>query len=184
MSLITLIILAVGLAMDAFAVSITNGLAIKNIKIKDACKIATFFGGFQGLMPIIGWLLGKSFSDFMNGFDHWVVFGILLIIGVKMIYEALKNEEHAELSDRNLSLKTLLFLAVATSIDALAIGVSFSLMKVAIIFPAIVIGIITFFISFIGVYIGKKLGSLFGRRMEIIGGLILIAIGIKVFLGN
>ena len=184
MSFTVLILLAVGLAMDAFAVSITNGITIKNIKIKHALIIGLFFGVFQAIMPVIGWLLGKGFNDYISGFDYWVVFVILLFIGIKMIYESLKNNKNDLETEPTLKIYTLFMLAIATSIDAFAIGLGFSLMKMGIIFPSIIIGVVTFILSFIGVYVGKKLGELFGKRMEILGGVILIIIAFNVLLEN
>jgi manganese efflux pump family protein len=182
MSFITLFLLAIALAMDAFAVSITNGISIKNIKIRHAVLIALFFGVFQAAMPVLGWLLGKTFSNFIANYDHWVVFAILAFIGIKMIHEALRGRNVCSQAEDFIKIPVLFALAIATSIDALAVGISFSFMKLGILFPVIVIGIITFILSFIGVYIGKKLGNLFGRRMEIAGGLILIIIGLKILL--
>ena len=182
MSFTVLILLAIGLAMDAFAVSITSGITITNIKVKHALITALFFGVFQAVMPVIGWLLGKEFSSFISGFDHWVVFIILAFIGIKMIYESFKEREKKTQAEVSFNLSVLFMLAIATSIDALAVGISFSFLKTGILFPVIIIGIVTFILSFIGVYIGKKLGCIFGRRMETIGGFILIAIGFKVLL--
>ncbi len=184
MSFTFLILLAVGLAMDAFAVSITNGISIKNVQIKHALIIALFFGVFQGVMPVIGWLLGREFNDFISDFDYWIVFVILLFIGLKMIYDSVKAKKGKSSAEVSLKISVLLMLAVATSIDALAVGIGFSLIEMGIFLPSIIIGVVTFILSFIGVYIGKKLGRLFGRKMEILGGLILIIIAFNVLLEN
>jgi manganese efflux pump family protein len=183
MSIITLFFLAVALAMDAFTVSVSNGISIKNIKFNQAILIALFFGVFQAVMPVLGWLLGNSFSNYLTGIDHLIVFAIFGFIGTKMILEALRrrNDCSGQTEDR-IQLPVLFALAVATSIDALAVGISFSLIKVNILFTIMIIGLTTFILSFIGVYLGKYLGRLFGRRMELLGGLILIIIGFKILL--
>jgi len=175
----SILLIALGLAMDAFVVSVTSGLTIKQVKINNALKIALFFGSFQLMMPIIGWLAGVGLRHFISGFDHWVAFALLVIVGGRMIYESTKLEAGENKIDP-LNIFVLFMLAIATSIDALAVGLSLSFLKVAIILPAVIIGIITFFLSFLGVYIGKNLGHFFERKIEIIGGLILIGIGIKI----
>jgi len=179
MDLITIIFIAIALAMDAFAVSIVSGLTIKSLKIQNALMIALFFGLFQGIMPIVGWLAGLSFRDLISSIDHWIAFGLLGAIGCKMIYESSKMEGSKKNIDP-LNLYILLILSIATSIDALAVGLSLSFLKVSIAFPAIVIGIITFSLSVIGVYIGDRFGHFFEKKIEIIGGLILICIGIRI----
>jgi len=177
MPTITIFIIALGLAMDAFAVSITSGFAIKKLKPWHVIKIALFFGFFQGIMPVIGWYMGLSFRAYIVDYDHWIAFGLLGIIGGKMIYESFQEEEDKKNPLNNL---VLLILAIATSIDALAVGLSFSFLNIEIGFPALVIGIVTFFFSSIGVYLGHCFGNYFGKRMELIGGLVLIAIGFKI----
>ena len=181
MDIFTILLIALGLAMDAFAVSITSGFIIKHIKINKALQIAIFFGLFQAIMPVIGWLLGISLKGFISGFDHWIAFGLLGIIGCKMIYESFKLES-AENKIDPLNIYVLFILSIATSIDALAVGLSLSFLKVAIALPAIIIGIVTFLLSFLGVYIGDKFGHFFERKIEAIGGLILIGIGIKILI--
>jgi putative Mn2+ efflux pump MntP len=166
--------------MDAFAVSITNGITIKHQRINNALKIGIFFGSFQALMPLIGWLAGLRLRDFISGFDHWVAFGLLSLIGGKMIYESTKIGDDKEI--RSLNLFVLLLLSIATSIDALAVGLSFAFLKISIATPIIVIGIVTFILSFLGVLVGNKLGHFFENKMEILGGLILIGIGIKILI--
>lgn len=180
MDFFTLFLIGIGLAMDAFAVSISSGIALKCVKIKHALYIGLLFGGFQAIMPIIGWSAGLSFRRFIQPYDHWIAFGILFIIGSKMIYEAivLPPESTKNCNPHNYML--MFGLAIATSIDALAVGISFSLLNITIILPVLIIGIVTFFLSFIGVYIGDKIGSKYGNKIDIIGGLILIFIGIKI----
>lgn len=165
--------------MDAFAVSITNGITIKYLRINNALKIAIFFGSFQAFMPLVGWLAGLSLRDFISGIDHWIAFGLLSLIGCKMIYESIKIKSSEKKVDP-LNVYVLLMLSLATSIDALAVGVSFAFLKISIVTPIIVIGIVTFLLSFLGVFVGNKSGHFFENKIEIIGGLILIGIGIKI----
>jgi len=175
---ITILLIALGLAMDAFSVSIANGLATKTFKISKALTIALFFGLFQGLMPIFGWLAGESIADYISAFDHWIAFALLTFIGVKMIYESITNKPNKFLGAY--SIKVILILSVATSIDALAVGLSFSFLGISIFFPAIIIGVITFLLSFFGVYVGRRFGKILKNRIEILGGLILVIIGLKI----
>ena len=177
---IAILLIALGLAMDSFSVSIANGLATKTFKISKALTIALFFGLFQGLMPIFGWLAGEYIADYISAFDHWVAFALLTIIGVKMIYESIRNKPAKFL--RAYTLKVILVLSIATSIDALAVGLSFSFLDISIFFPAIIIGVITFLLSFFGVYVGGRFGKVLKNRIEILGGLILIVIGLKILL--
>lgn len=180
MSFIEIFFIGVGLAMDAFAVSICKGLSMKKLDAKKGMIIGGYFGFFQGIMPLIGFLLGFSFESFITKIDHWVAFILLSIIGGNMLKEALSNEE--ESSDDKVDFKTMFPLAVATSIDALAIGITFAFLKVNILLAILVIGIVTFIISFIGVFIGNKFGSKYEKRAEIVGGLILILMGLKILL--
>ncbi|HTX60956.1 MAG TPA: manganese efflux pump MntP family protein [Methanobacterium sp.] len=180
MDIISIIFLAVGLAMDAFSVSITRGLTLK-CNVKQALIIALFFGVFQAFMPVLGWLSGKQLEFLISTFAPWIAFFLLVIIGIKMIYEALNADEEVY---NVFSFKELLVLSVATSIDAFAVGVTFAFLNVAILLPIIIIGLVTFLLSFIGVYIGKNIGHLFENKMEIVGGLILILIGFKILLEN
>jgi len=181
MDIISIIFIAFGLAMDAFAVSITSGLTIKHLKINDALKIAIFFGSFQAIMPLIGWSAGLGFRNFISGIDHWIAFGLLCIIGCKMIYESSKMEVNNKKIDP-LNVYVLLMLSIATSIDALAVGLSLSFLNVSIALPVIIIGVITFLLSIFGVYFGNRFGHYFERKIEIIGGLILIGIGIRILI--
>jgi putative Mn2+ efflux pump MntP len=171
--------LASGLAADAFTVSLSCGLLIQRIKINKALKIALFFGGFQFLMTLIGWSMGIHFSDLIADFDHWIAFGLLGLIGGKMIYEACQSESE-EQKFNPLDSMTLLVLAIATSIDALAAGLGLSVLKSSIAVTASLIGGITFCLSFMGVFIGHRLGNQLNHKIEIIGGLILIFIGSKI----
>jgi len=180
MDFISIIFLAIGLAMDAFSVSITRGLTLK-CNIKYALIIAIFFGGFQALMPVLGWFSGIQLQNFVSALAPWIAFLLLLGIGIKMIYEAFYADEEI---CKVFSLKELLILSVATSIDAFAVGVTFAILNTPIITPILVIGLITFILSFIGVYIGKNIGHLFENKIEILGGIILIAIGFKILLEN
>jgi len=181
MDIIIIIIIAFGLAMDAFAVSITSGLTIKHLRINNALKIAMFFGSFQAIMPLIGWSAGLGFRDFISGVDHWVTFGLLSIVGCKMIYESSKMGSNEKKIDP-LNVYVLFVLSIATSIDALAVGLSLSFLNVPIAFPAIIIGVVAFLLSLVGVYIGNRIGHFFERKIEIIGGVILIGIGIKILI--
>ena len=175
-----IIFIAIGLAMDAFAVSICKGLAIKKIKIRNSIIVGTYFGMFQAIMPLIGYMLGNSFRNFVTNIDHWIIFLLLGIIGIKMIVDSF--EENNEKSDSSIELKTMLLLALATSIDALAVGITFSFFKLNIFYVVSIIGIITFLLSAIGVKIGNKFGNKLQNKAEIFGGIILILIGIKILL--
>ena len=179
MDIISIVLIAVGLAMDAFAVSITSGITIKSLRINNALKIAIFFGLFQAVMPIIGWLAGLSLRDYISAVDHWIAFGLLSFIGCKMIYESI-TVQSSEKEMNPLNVYVLLVLSVATSIDALAVGVRFAFLKVSIVTPVIIIGTVTFFLSYLGVYIGDRIGHFFENKIEIAGGLLLIGIGIKI----
>ena len=181
MDIFVILLIALGLAMDAFAVSVASGFMIKTLRVKHAFRIAVSFGLFQALMPVIGWASGIMFKDLITGIDHWIAFTLLSIIGGKMIYESFKMGRKDEKFDPQ-NPYMLLILSIATSIDALAIGITLSFLNVAIIIPALVIGIITFLLSFLGVYVGKKFGHFFEKKIEAIGGIILIGIGIKILL--
>lgn len=182
-SLWSIIFISLGLAMDAFAVSITNGITIQCLRLRHAIRIAVFFGGFQALMPIIGWLAGIGLKQYVESVDHWIAFALLLFIGVKMIYEAIWIEEVEKKCDP-LNLVVLLGLAIATSIDAMAVGVTFAFLHISIISPAFIIGLITFSLSMAGVFIGNRMGDKLGSKMEILGGLILIGMGTKILLSH
>lgn len=182
MGVAELLFIGIGLSMDAFAVSVCKGLGMKKSKCLSAVIIALFFGGFQAIMPLIGWALGKQFEQYITAFDHWISFILLAFIGGKMLYETLRDNEHEVSVASCLKIKELLALAIATSIDALAVGVTFAFLKVSIIEAIVIIGITTFVISFVGVFIGCKFGSRFEKKAEIAGGIILILIGLKILL--
>ncbi len=181
MSFLTIIFIALGLAMDAFAVSIASGIAMKTLHLRRTFTIALFFGAFQAFMPVIGWFTGLGLRDMIAGIDHWIAFVLLCAIGVKMIYEAGKIED-TERETEVLSIYLLFILSIATSIDALAVGLGFAFLNISIVTPVIVIGLVTFILSCIGVVIGGRFGHLFEKKIEIAGGLILVAIGTKVLL--
>ena len=180
MDLISTVALAFGLATDAFAVSISSSITLKKIKWKHALKIGLFFGVFQAGMPLIGWLAGIGFRELIQGIDHWLAFVLLALIGGKMIWESFKDCQTT--GNNPLKLHILLSLSVATSIDALAAGVSFGLLKLNIVMVITIIGAITFTLSTIGARIGCRLGCHFKERVELIGGIILVGIGIKIMI--
>ena len=174
---ITLFVIAVGLAMDAFAVSITCGISIEQLKKRHAVRIALAFGLFQAIMPVAGWLLGVGFRDLIQSLDHWIAFLLLSIVGGKMLWEA---AQECDSKSNPLDWQVLFTMSVATSIDALAVGLTFAVLKISIVTPVIVIGLVTFLMSAVGVFLGDRTGKFLGRRVDIAGGLILIAIGIKI----
>lgn len=178
MSITELIILAAGLAMDAFAVSICKGLSVQKYSKKQSFIAGLYFGGFQAGMPVLGWLLGRQFESLIKSVDHWIAFALLVLIGANMIRESLKKDD----GDLNASFspKTMLPLAIATSIDALAVGVTFAFLDVQIVPAVSVIGVITFAFSAVGVKIGNVFGAKYKSKAELIGGIVLICIGIKI----
>lgn len=179
MELSAIFAIAVSLSMDAFAVSVVTGAAYRQLHVRHTLRMAAFFGGFQAFMPALGYLAGISVRKYIEGFDHWVAFGILAGIGLKMIYESFKiKEERKAMHPANLAL--LLALAVATSIDALAVGITLSLITSLIVEAIIIIGIVTFVLSCVGVSIGKRFGHFFESGIEAIGGLVLIGLGAKI----
>lgn len=184
MDLFSIIVISFGLSMDAFAVSVANGIAVHGMGLSKTIRMSLFFGGFQALMPALGWLLGSKLSKFMTSWDHWVAFIILTAIGSKMIYEAWKNSRSGEKKECSAvdcsRLRVLFLLAVATSIDAFAVGLSFALLKMSIIGPVLIIGGITACVSFAGYYLGRSVGHFFENKIEVVGGLILIGIGLKI----
>ena len=181
MDILSICLIALGLAMDAFAVSIARGFTINTSRVKNALIIALSFGLFQAIMPVIGWASGSLFKDLIEYIDHWIAFALLSFIGIKMIHESFKITKKDKKIDV-LNLRILLILSIATSIDALAVGVTLSFLDVTIIMPALMIGIITFSLSFMGVFIGNKFGHFFENKIEALGGIILIGIGIKILL--
>ena len=176
-----LLLLAVGLSMDAFAVSVCKGLSVKKAGIKESAICGSWFGGFQALMPLLGFFLGALFADAIEKFDHWIAFGLLVIIGINMLKEAFSCdcEEHND----DLSVKTMFVMAVATSIDALAVGISLAMAgNVNIVLAVVLIGVTTFLLSALGVKIGNLFGNRFEKKAQIAGGVILILLGVKILL--
>lgn len=186
MGFLELVLIGAGLAMDAFAVAVCKGLCMRRINYSHAVIIALFFGGFQALMPLVGWLIGKQFEKYITSVDHWIAFILLLIIGGKMAYEAIfgKDEDKAcsDKSKSRLDYKELFTLAIATSIDALAVGITFAFLNVNIWAAISIIGITTFTLSLLGVIVGNKFGSIYKKKAEIAGGVVLILIGLKILL--
>lgn len=179
MSILELFILAVGLSMDAFAVSVCKGLSLGKIKPKHMCIAGAWFGGFQALMPLIGYFLGSFFAEMIEKYDHWVAFVLLAIIGGNMIKESFGKDEKV---DSSMDVKSMLLLAIATSIDALAVGVTFAFLQVQIVPAASFIGVITFIFSAVGVKIGSLFGTKYKSKAELFGGIVLVLIGIKILL--
>ena len=180
MTILEMFIIAVGLAMDAFAVSISKGLTVDKIRTRHCLIVGAWFGGFQALMPVIGYFLGVSFAGFVEGVDHWIAFGLLWIIGFNMIHESLSKE--CDKSDADFSARAMFPLAVATSIDALAIGVSLSFLGEAIVPAATTIGITTFIFSAAGLYIGNAFGCRYKSKAEFLGGAVLMIISLKILI--
>lgn len=180
MGIIEIILLSIGLAMDAFAVSVCKGISMKKMDWKKACIIGLWFGVFQMLMPLLGYFLGSTFESVVTNIDHWIAFILLGVIGVNMIKESFSTE--TENCNDNISFKTMFVLAVATSIDALAIGITFAFLQVNLIFALTSIGIITFVMSVIGTKIGNRFGIKYENTAELIGGVILVILGIKILL--
>lgn len=182
---IELFLLGIGLAMDAFAVSVCKGLGMRRLNKKQTLIIGLYFGGFQALMPLIGWLLGSQFQKYITSIDHWIAFILLGFIGGKMMIEAIREwneEETVDVMDSPLDHKNMLVLAVATSIDALAAGITFAFLDTPIIEAITIIGITTMVISIIGVVVGNFFGSRYKSKAEFIGGLILVLLGLKILL--
>lgn len=189
MGLVELFLIAVGLSMDAFAVAVCKGLGMTRLNMKQAAVIALFFGGFQALMPVVGWALGSQFAQMVEPIDHWIAFVLLAFIGGKMIWDAMHEDADSagivggpgksDVADVSLDMRELVMLAIATSIDALAVGVSFAFLKVNIVPAASFIGVVTCVLSFAGVAIGHQFGSRWEKPSAIIGGVVLILIGLK-----
>lgn len=184
MGIVELLLIAVGLSMDAFAVSICKGLGMKKVNLKVAFVLALFFGGFQALMPLIGWALGSQFLWLISPIDHWIAFVLLAVIGGKMLWEALHDEEgedDGKPADK-IDLGEFFILAVATSIDALAVGISFAALEVDIMPSILIIGVVTFCFTIAGVFVGNFFGSRYEKPASIVGGVVLILIGLKILL--
>lgn len=184
MGILELFLIGVGLSMDAFAVAICQGLCMPKLNLRHGAIIALFFGGFQALMPFLGWVLGSQFANYIQNIDHWVAFVLLALIGGNMIREALspEDEETACAVDYRLDYKQLLMMAIATSIDALAVGVTFAFLRVKIVPAITLIGCTTFCLSLVGVVVGNFFGARYKRRAEFTGGIILVLLGLKILL--
>ena len=180
MSLFSLFLIAVGLSMDAFAVSICKGLAMKKLSLPKICIVGLWFGSFQAIMPGIGFLLGNQFEKYITAIDHCIAFGLLSLIGISMIRESLAKEENS--TDESLDFRTMFMLAVATSIDAMAVGITFAFLRVSIVRAVCFIGCITFLLSCIGVKVGHTFGTKYKAKAELTGGIILILLGVKILL--
>ena len=180
MGALEILLIAIGLAMDAFAVSVCKGLSMKKMSWKKAIIVGLYFGAFQGLMPVIGYFLGATFESLVTKIDHWISFILLTFIGLNMLKEAFS--EDTENCNDNVDFKTMIVLAIATSIDALAVGITFAFLQTNILIAALTIGIITFVISVLGVKIGNRFGDKYERKAETVGGLILILMGTKILL--
>ncbi len=184
LSIVELFLIALGLSMDAFAVSITNGMCMKKLKGEQLLSIPLAFGFFQGLMPVLGFLLGSTFSRYISAIDHWIALVLLSFIGGKMLWESIKELRYPQTECKTVTFtfRLVLVQAVATSIDALAVGVSFAALNINIVIAALFIAIVTFVCSFIAIFFGKRFGGLLGNKAEIFGGIILIGIGVKIFI--
>ena len=178
---VEILFIGIGLAMDAFAVSVTSGITLKKMRLPHAMRIAIFFGAFQAIMPLLGWLGGRCFRQYICSYDHWVAFVLLVIIGGKMIHEARRPATDGPAADP-LHVYVLFTLAIATSIDALAVGITFSFLDIDIWQAIGIIGAVTFVLSFAGTQIGKTFGHMFENKLEILGGIILIGIGLKILI--
>lgn len=179
MGIFELIVIAIGLSMDAFAVSICKGLSVKKLKLKQSLIVGGYFGLFQAIMPLLGYILGVGFEALVTSIDHWIAFILLTLLGINMIREALSDDEKV---DASFNFKAMLPLAISTSIDALAVGITFAFLDVSIIPAVLLIGVITFVISALGTKIGNVFGEKYKNKAEIVGGIILIVIGIKILL--
>ena len=178
--MLNILLISTSLAMDCFAVSITGGSTVKRPKLTDALKVGLFFGLFQANMPLIGWFVGYGFKNLIENIDHWIAFALLLAIGIKMLYEAFKKPKQKKTSITRFP--TLLILSVATSIDALVVGITLPLLEIPLYLSVIIIGFFAFMFSITGYFLGHRIGKVIGNKMEIIGGTILIGIGIKILI--
>lgn len=185
MDILSLFFLACALSADAFAVSLCKGFCVKDLKLKHYLIVGCYFGGFQALMPLIGFFLGKALASYISNYDHWIAFVLLSFVGAKMIMESRKSDdESCDTSDSQFSTKTMLALAIATSIDALAVGVSFAFLHINIIFSVVLIGCVTFVFCLLGIKIGSKFGTKLKDKAELLGGVVLILIGCKILFGH
>lgn len=183
MSLLEIFLIALGLAMDAFAVCLCAGTTGFINGPRPVFRLAFHFGLFQALMPALGWLVGVGVERYISAFDHWVAFGLLAFVGVRMVRSGLDVDDDGPCVDPSRG-GTLVMLAIATSIDAFAVGLSFAVLRVSIVWPVIIIGLVAALMSILGIYLGNRLGQTFGKRMEVIGGLILVIIGIRVVISH
>ena len=183
MDFVTVLLIALGLAMDAFAVALGVGTTRKDVWFRPGFRLSFHFGLFQFMMPIIGWAVGETIVRFIANWDHWIAFGLLANVGGKMVKESFEEGESHNGSDPTRKW-TLVMLAVATSIDALAVGLSLAMVQVQILYPSIVIGIVAAVMTALGLALGKRLGTKFGKRMELVGGLVLIGIGLRVLISH
>lgn len=181
MSIFTITFIAIILAIDCFAVSVASGLSMKKFKIWEPVKMAIFFGVFQGGMAFLGWTAGKTIEPLIASVDHWIAFLLLLGVGSKMIYESLDKKCKTTIKQK-IKFPELISLSIATSIDALAVGLSFAFLDTTILLPSLIIGLASFILTLVGFYIGNKIGCLFKRKAELMGGLVLIAIGVKILI--
>lgn len=177
--LFQIVIIGIGLAMDAFAVSVSKGLSVQRLRLKHVLCVGLWFGGFQGLMPLLGYELSHSFAHYVENLDHWVAFGLLLLIGVNMIRETLSGDEDED-SGSDFGFRTMLLMAIATSIDAFAVGVSFAFLNISIWGAAAIIALVTMLISAMGIYLGARVGAKIGSKAGVVGGVMLIAIGVNI----
>jgi len=178
MNVFSLIAVAIGLAMDAFSVAIAKGVSLKEVKKANAIKVALFFGGFQALMPLLGWLIGERFSSYIAASAHWIAFVLMLLLGGKMIYESIFERKDEVVDTNPLKASSLIILSIATSIDALLVGFTIALFDTPIFLAVSIIGLVTFVICYFGVFLGGKIGGYLGKYATIMGGIILIGIGI------
>ncbi len=181
MGTIEILLIAVSLAMDSFALSITCGIILRRIVFKDVLRIALYMGIFQAVMPVIGWVFGMGLRQYIQTYDHWIAFGLLALLGAKMIHEHFKEDDATNDFDPSRHF-VLLGFAVATSIDALVVGVNFAFLGVSIVWPVVVIGLVAFLFSFIGVHVGGRFGHRFDFKAELLAGLLLIALGLKILI--
>ncbi|WP_165067676.1 manganese efflux pump MntP [Marisediminicola senii] len=179
-----LLLIALGVSADAFAVALTKGVHMRRFNLRHALIIALTFGVFQAVMPLIGWMLGSQFARYITDFDHWIAFGLLLLVGLKMLWEASSTHEDTEKDFDRLRVRELLVLALATSIDALAVGITLAFVPVSITGAVVLIGITTLVLAFLGVVIGRRVGARLGKPAEIVGGIVLIAIGTRILLDH
>jgi putative Mn2+ efflux pump MntP len=183
MHIISICLIALGLAMDAFAVSISCGMHFGRVRFTNALIIALFFGSFQAFMPVIGWYCGIYIEQYVSAVDHWIAFGLLCLVGGRMIYEAFRKSDKRRTFDPR-KISVLFLLAIVTSIDAFAVGLSLALLQMSIFIPVIIIGSVTLMLSLGGVYLGNRIGAVLGKKVEVLGGLILIGIGIKTLIDH